>query len=225
MKLTLFISLWAVCAACVAPATASAQKFRNAYYDTRRAAHDEEGIPRGAVVFLGNSITEQGWWNLLFKDKRVVNRGIGGDNTFGMLDRLPDILKSEPSKIFLMAGINDITGGQSPETIVANIARMADMIHEAAPACRLYIQSILPVSTKRLAYPYMTGHNAKVAQINPQLAALCAERAWCTFVDIAPLLSDADGELRPDLTKDGIHLHPAGYLIWTERLKRLKYLK
>ena len=142
-----------------------------------------------------------------------------------MLDRLPDILKSEPSKIFLMAGINDITGGQSPETIVANIARMADMVHEAAPACRLYIQSILPVSTKRLAYPYMTGHNAKVAQINPQLAALCAERAWCTFVDIAPLLSDADGELRPDLTKDGIHLHPAGYLIWTERLKQLKYLK
>ena len=46
-----------------------------------------------------------------------------------------------------------------------------------------------------------------------------------TFVDIAPLLSDADGELRPDLTKDGIHLHPAGYLIWTERLKQLKYLK
>lgn len=29
-----------------------------------------------------------------------------------MIDRLPDILKSKPRKIFLMAGINDLTGGQ-----------------------------------------------------------------------------------------------------------------
>ena len=46
-----------------------------------------------------------------------------------------------------------------------------------------------------------------------------------TFVDLVPLLSDADGELRIDLTKDGIHLHPVGYVIWTDYLKKQKYLK
>ena len=114
----------ALCGACLLglflPDRCAAQKFRNDYYDTRRAAHDEEALPSGAVVFLGNSITEQGWWNVLFRDPKVVNRGIGGDNTFGMLDRLPGILAAQPSKIFLMAGINDITGGQSTETIAAN---------------------------------------------------------------------------------------------------------
>lgn len=52
-------------AALFAASGASAQKFHNAYYDTRRAAHDEEGLQQGAIVFLGNSITEQGWWSLL----------------------------------------------------------------------------------------------------------------------------------------------------------------
>ena len=192
-------------AALFAASGASAQKFHNAYYDTRRAAHDEEGLQQGAIVFLGNSITEQGWWSLLLKRGDVENRGIGGDNTFGMIDRLPDILKSKPRKIFLMAGINDLTGGQPVDTIVMNITRMADMVHEAVPGCRLYIQSVLPVNTR--------------------LVQLCDAKPWCTFVDLAPLLSDADGELRIDLTKDGIHLHPAGYVIWTDYLKKQKYLK
>ena len=197
-------------AALFAASGASAQKFHNAYYDTRRAAHDEEGLQQGAIVFLGNSITEQGWWSLLLKRGDVENRGIGGDNTFGMIDRLPDILKSKPRKIFLMAGINDLTGGQPVDTIVMNITRMADMVHEAVPGCRLYIQSVLPVNTRRLAYPGLKGHNPQVRTLNARLVQLCDAKPWCTFVDLVPLLSDADGELRIDLTKDGIHLHPDG---------------
>ena len=196
-------------AALFAASGASAQKFHNAYYDTRRAAHDEEGLQQGAIVFLGNSITEQGWWSLLLKRGDVENRGIGGDNTFGMIDRLPDIL----------------TGGQPVDTIVMNITRMADMVHEAVPGCRLYIQSVLPVNTRRLAYPGLKGHNPQVRTLNARLVQLCDAKPWCTFVDLVPLLSDADGELRIDLTKDGIHLHPVGYVIWTDYLKKQKYLK
>ena len=204
---------------------ATAQKFHNAYYDTRRAAHDQEGMQSGAIVFLGNSITEQGWWRQLLKRNDIENRGIGGDNTFGMIDRLPDILTSKPRKIFLMAGINDLTGGQPVDTIVMNIARMADMVHEAVPGCELYIQSVLPLNTERLAYPGLKGHNPKVRELDARLAQLCGEKAWCTFVNLVPLLTDENGELRIELTKDGIHLHPEGYVIWTDYLKKQKYLK
>lgn len=31
------------------------------------------------IVFLGSRITENGDWNELFQNKKVVNRGIGGD--------------------------------------------------------------------------------------------------------------------------------------------------
>ncbi|HVU56438.1 MAG TPA: hypothetical protein VHD83_15340 [Puia sp.] len=43
---------------------------------------------RGGTIFLGNSITEYGDWQRLLHDARVINRGIAGDNTFGILDRL-----------------------------------------------------------------------------------------------------------------------------------------
>ncbi|WP_295938929.1 GDSL-type esterase/lipase family protein [uncultured Alistipes sp.] len=216
--LAAFFSFFAV-------ADAFAQKFHNAYYDARRGAHDEEGLQSGAIVFVGNSITEQGWWRILLKRDDIENRGIGGDNTFGMIDRLPDILKSGPRKIFLMAGINDLTGGQPVDTILMNIAKIADMVHADAPQCELYIQSVLPVNVKRLAYPGLKGHNPKVRELNAGLATLCSGRSWCTFVNLVPLLSDTDGELRADLTKDGIHLHPEAYVIWTDYLKKQKYLK
>ena len=84
---------------------------------------------------------------------------------------------------------------------------------------------MLPGNTRRLAYPGLKGHNPQVRALNARLVRLCDAKPWCTFVDLAPLLSDADGELRIDLTKDGIHLHPAGYVIWTDYLKKQKYLK
>ena len=188
-----------------------------------------KSVKKGEIVFTGSSLCELFPINEMLQNVepriRVYNRGIGGDNTFGMIDRLPDILKSKPRKIFLMAGINDLTGGQPVDTIVMNITRMADMVHEAVPGCRLYIQSVLPVNTRRLAYPGLKGHNPQVRALNARLVRLCDAKPWCTFVDLAPLLSDADGELRIDLTKDGIHLHPAGYVIWTDYLKKQKYLK
>ena len=194
---------------------AAASFAQSEYNYQKRSLFEQLPIRGNDIVFLGNSITEQGWWSLLLKRGDVENRGIGGDNTFGMIDRLPDILKSKPRKIFLMAGINDLTGGQPVDTIVMNITRMADMVHDAVPGCRLYIQSVLPVNTRRLAYPGLKGHNPQVRALNARLVRLCDAKPWCTFVDLAPLLSDADGELRIDLTKDGIHLHPAGYVIWT----------
>ena len=204
---------------------AAASFAQSEYNYQKRSLFEQLPIRGNDIVFLGNSITEQGWWSLLLKRGDVENRGIGGDNTFGMIDRLPDILKSKPRKIFLMAGINDLTGGQPVDTIVMNITRMADMVHDAVPGCRLYIQSVLPVNTRRLAYPGLKGHNPQVRALNARLVRLCDAKPWCTFVDLAPLLSDADGELRIDLTKDGIHLHPAGYVIWTDYLKKQKYLK
>ena len=83
----------------------------------RLAAHQKEGMPTGAVVWIGDSITEQAWWGFLTKERPLVNRGIGGDNTRGMLARLPEILESSPRKIFFMGGVNDISGNRPVEEI------------------------------------------------------------------------------------------------------------
>ena len=97
------VTLFALIAVC----PLMAQSGFGDYYDCRLAAHRKEGMPSGAIVWLGDSLTEQGWWNFLSKEKNIVNRGIGGDNTRGMLARLPEILQSAPRKIFLTISVNE----------------------------------------------------------------------------------------------------------------------
>ena len=60
------------------------------------------------IVFLGNSITARGNWSEWFNNKRIINRGISGDRTDGVLYRLDEVISSKPKKIFLLIGVNDI---------------------------------------------------------------------------------------------------------------------
>ena len=61
-----------------------------------------------AIIFLGNSITAGGEWSELLNNPNIINRGIPGDHCDGMRERLDEVLRHRPSKIFLMAGINDL---------------------------------------------------------------------------------------------------------------------
>lgn len=199
-------------------------KYEGAYYLTRLKAHRAETIAPNSIIFIGNSITEQGWWNLLFKSKNIVNRGIGGDNTYGILNRLPEIMQTKPSKVFLMDGINDITAGRGVEEISANILKMIEICRTISPATTLYIQNVLPLNDDCLAYDGLKGKNTEVVKLNAKLKEICAENR-ITYIDIASLVSDNSGQLKATLTKDGIHLQPEGYQIWAAYLKKMKYIK
>jgi len=58
--------------------------------------HDERPL-----VFLGDSITDEGEWDKLFPNLSTENRGIGGDSTLGLLNRLDQVITLQPSQIFL----------------------------------------------------------------------------------------------------------------------------
>ena len=61
---------------------------KSAVYKNLTAHFALSKITSADVVFLGNSITAGGNWSELLGRDRIVNRGIGGDNTVGMLQRL-----------------------------------------------------------------------------------------------------------------------------------------
>lgn len=194
------------------------------YYDCRLAAHRKEGMPKGAIVWMGDSLTEQGWWSYLSKEKGIVNRGIGGDNTLGMLARLPEILEFAPRKIFLMAGINDLSGNRPVEEVATNIRKMLEMVREQVPTCEVYLQSVITPNDDVLAYAYIKGKQAQIRTLNQQLKSLCDE-GLATWVDLTPLMHNEKGELREELTKDGTHFHPEAYIMWVDHLKKMKYLR
>ena len=97
----------------------------------------ERAQDQGAVVFLGDSIT-QGWGEGLgaaFPGVKVANRGISGDTTRGVLIRLQeDVLALNPTAVVLLIGTNDLEEGATPETIAGNLKLILAALKRAQPA-------------------------------------------------------------------------------------------
>lgn len=204
-----------------APSTDSS--YANGYYVERVKYFDSLHPIKKSIVFLGNSITEVGEWSEVLPGKPVVNRGISGDNSYGVYARLDQVLAIQPTKVFLLIGVNDVKRGTSIDAIVNNYDRIAAKIKARAPRTKLYFQSILPVTEPILANIYVKITNAKIKALNERMKVIAA-RYNCPYIDLHPFFEDANGQLKRELTTDGLHLKPAAYILWANYLKQGKYL-
>jgi lysophospholipase L1-like esterase len=192
-------------------------------YKQRVELFKKEPVVEGKIIFLGNSITQGGNWKQLLKDSTVINRGIGGDITFGVLGRLDDVMKRKPSKLFLLIGINDISKNIPDEVIMENIFSIVNKIRGGSPKTEIYVQSILPLNPTFEKFPANYDKAPQVMTLNAQLKKF-ADRLKYTFVDLYPKFSDKDNLLDVKYSTDGLHLNAAGYHHWVAILKELKYL-
>ncbi len=193
------------------------------HYPQRIAKFQSEPIVTGRIIFLGNSITEIGPWAKLTGDTTVVNRGIGGDITYGVLKRLDDVIARQPSKVFLLIGINDI-GKDIPDTVIAdNIRKIVAAILQGSPTTKIYVQSILPLNPDVKNFPQHYNKEEHVLKVNAMLPGILATLK-CTFINIFPLLLDDKQRLDAQYTLDGLHVNQKGYVIWVDYLKKQGYL-
>ncbi|HLZ87678.1 MAG TPA: GDSL-type esterase/lipase family protein, partial [Puia sp.] len=133
------------------------------HYRERVELFGSEAPGKGGTIFLGNSITEFGDWKRLLHDPSVLNRGIAGDNTFGILDRLPEVIARQPAKLFIEAGVNDIGQGVPVGMIVGNISSIVGYVRVKSPGTKIYVVSVLPTNENaRSEYPEVCGKNAVV---------------------------------------------------------------
>jgi lysophospholipase L1-like esterase len=198
--------------------------YANTYYQGRMEIFRTLPMQKGAIVFVGNSITERAQWNELLPGKAIVNRGIGGDNSFGVLARLDTILLSKPSKLFLDIGINDIGRGLPVAVIANNYERILHRIKELSPKTKIYAQSVLPLNETVLKAAYLQNKKAIIIELNNNIKAL-AVKYGATYADLHnDVFADANGDLKTQLTVDGIHLAPKAYVLWVDYLKQKKYL-
>jgi len=116
---------------------AQTQKY-STFYVQRASLFSKLAITPKDIVFIGNSITNGAEWNELFPRKRVKNRGISGDTSEEVYDRLDSIVKGKPAKIFILIGINDISRGIEVETIVQNMKRIVEKIQNELPKTKIY---------------------------------------------------------------------------------------
>ncbi len=108
---------------------AQTQKY-STFYMQRASLFSKLTITPKDIVFIGNSITNGAEWSELFPRKHVKNRGISGDTSEGVYDRLAPIVKGKPAKIFILIGINDISRDVKVEDIVLNMKRIVKEIQK-----------------------------------------------------------------------------------------------
>jgi hexosaminidase len=171
-------------------------------------------VQTGPIVMLGDSITEGGNWSELFPEHPILNRGIGGDVSEGVLHRLDEILWHRPSKIFLCIGTNDVATGVRQEAILKNIRAILETVQAQSPATKIYVQSVFPVGRKAIS-----GHkNEKVIPLNAEIKKICLDRK-ITYIDLYPCFIDETGYLDPVFTNDHLHLMGNGYLLWKQLIE------
>lgn len=213
-------------------ATANAQENKNEvkpyaleHHQKRLETFKSEAIVKNKIIFLGDSIIEFGDWAKLLNDSTVINRGIVGDNTFGVLARLNDVINRQPSKLFIHIGINDISQNTPDKKIVENILEIVKKVKKESPATLIYVSSILPTNDSvKTEYPDAYNKNERVVKINRQLKRN-GKTIGFEYVDLYKKFHDADGKLVAKYAdSDGLHLNSAGYQIWIDILKIGNYL-
>lgn len=193
------------------------------HYWVRLAKFKKEHNVPGKVVFLGNSITEGGNWKRMLKDSTVINRGISGDNTFGMLARIDEVVALKPSSLFILIGTNDLSKKIPDEAILENIFAIVSKVKAGSPKTKIFVQSIFPVNDTVEKFPKQFNNPDHIMIINDQLSRY-ADRLRYTFVDVFSQLTDDQGRLNKKYTFDGLHLNAEGYQKWLEVLKNMKLL-
>ena len=205
----------------IPPKEASVRKYHDHYYKRLVEFRTEKPVDSKSIIMLGNSITEAGGdWAQKMNDKHIVNRGIIGDNVSGVHDRIDEIIKGKPNKIFLMIGINDVSHHQTTDFIVNEISELIEEIRVNSPRTSIYIQSILPINESFGQYTRLNGRSDQVPEINSKLKVLA--KNWnLTYIDLFPLFVEPGTHiLRANLTGDGIHISEEGYTIWRKELAK-----
>lgn len=194
--------------------------FRFYYYDQKLNMFELNKTTKTDIIWLGDSITDGGEWAEFFPNKKVLNRGISSDNTFGVINRIGEVTKRKPKKIFLLIGVNDIARNIPDSIIIKNYKRIIDSIKIQSPKTKLYIQSILPTNDKFTNFKNHQNKTEHILTINKAVALLC-DNKQTIYIDLYINFINTDGKLDEKYTNDGLHLIGAGYMKWKELLEDL----
>ncbi len=182
-----------------------------------------EPLTENSVVFLGDSITA----GFLVKESnpkiQVFNRGINGDTTAGILERLDrTVLNLKPAKVFIMVGVNDIYRySLDTDDILVNYENIIKKLREDSPNTRIYIQSVLPVGQS--IEEDSPGISAVITKLNRGLKEISSIDDMIQYIEIGSLFKDKQGFLKENYSVDEIHINEQAYKIWNDLLKPYLY--
>lgn len=176
-------------------------------------------------VFLGDSITD--WYDLdkYFEGLPVVNSGVSGYSTNNILNNMNKMVyQYNPSKVFILIGINDLELKVDNDVVVNNIRKIVQGIKKNRRYAKIYVESIYPINNSdddKIEGSIINGNrkNSDIIDINNKLVKLTEEEG-VTYIDLHKELVDDGGLLKIEYTVDGLHLSSEGYEKVTEVLRK-----
>ena len=173
--------------------------------------------PEHLTVLLGDSLSL--WFpGELMPGRRVwINQSISGEKTQGLLNRLDFLDGNDVEAVFVMIGINDLIWGKTDEEILKNYKEIVRRLKAEHPDTQIVVQSILPHGGEQSTWESRDKLTAltsdRIVNMNNALKQIADEND-AYYLDLYPIFVTGDGNLRDDLTTDGLHLNRQGYLVW-----------
>ena len=190
-----------------------------------------ESAKKGETLFTGSSLMEHFPINELLMDygmeNVIYNRGVGGFKTDDMLEHMEEqIFGTEPSKIFINIGTNDIGAPDYKlEVLIEKYEKILTQIKERLPETEVYMMAYYPVNEvdkvpegewgKTL---FATRTNENIALANREVEKL-ADKMRYHYIDVSEGLRDENGHLKKEFTIEGIHMYANGYRVILENMK------
>lgn len=172
------------------------------HYNERCALFEEENkhLSNIDVSFIGDSLTEGYDVKSYYSQYNVVNRGIGGDTTFGVEKRLKiSAYDVNPKVATLLIGANNF------DTMMDNYENILKGFKENIPQTKIVLLSLTSMAKN------WARNNHKAIENNKKILQFANQYGY-TYVDLYnPLLDPTTNKLRLEYTTDGGHFTPLGY--------------
>lgn len=160
------------------------------------------------VAFLGDSLTDGYDLTKYYPQYVTANRGIGGDTTFTLEERLQvSVYDLQPKVAVMLIGANNM------DTMFDNYRQILDGLQENLPNTEIVLLSLTAMGGEHW------GRKNQLAAYNNVTIELLAQQYGFTFVDLyCPLYDVSIGEVYEGYTTDGGHLTHEGYTVITDQI-------
>jgi lysophospholipase L1-like esterase len=188
------------------------------------------------IVCHGDSLTEGSdlnpnyTWPRLVENQinvKVINSGIGGDTSGGLLARFyHDVVRHKPDLVLILGGTNDLWWNLDINSIQANIFAMTCQAeyHNIVPVVGLPLPLCMEtVRHHKMMAPIGGWENCvqKLGHLAEALASSAAESEIAAVDFYRPFL-DNTGEVRGEyFLEDGLHPNKDGHLSMASEVSRL----
>ncbi|MGD2180717.1 GDSL-type esterase/lipase family protein [Lusitaniella coriacea] len=187
------------------------QQWKSLLAQEARAIAKGQGTNR-LNVLVGDSLSLWFPSEFLPRGKFWLNQGISGENSGQIRQRVKLIDQTRPNTVYVMAGVNDLRQGADDATILNNIRAIARHLRKTHPESEIVLQSILPTRRAELS-------NARIRRLNRQIVQI-AQQEGANYLNLHSLFTDEQGQMRPELTTDGLHLSREGYGVWQSAMQQ-----